>query len=139
MVLKKSGKPLHFTEIASLINDNSFDDKKAYPPTVHNELILDDKYILVGRGIYALKEWGYKAGNVADVIEDVIKENGPMSKEEIINKVLDKRNVKRSTVYLSLMNHPRLAKNANGRYSLKEEEPVSGQEEETVNVEVTQE
>ncbi|MFA5047708.1 MAG: sigma factor-like helix-turn-helix DNA-binding protein [Patescibacteria group bacterium] len=139
LVLKKSGKPLHFTDIATLINENGFDDKKAYPPTVHNELILDDKYILVGRGIYALKEWGYKAGNVADVIEDVIEENGPMTKEEIINKVLDKRNVKRSTVYLSLMNHPRLSKSANGRYSLKEKEVVQDEEQETVKVEVTQE
>ena len=139
LVLKKAGKPLHFTDIATMINDNGFDSKKAYPPTVHNELILDDKYVLVGRGIYALKEWGYKPGNVADVIEDVIKEDGPMTKEEIINKVLSKRNVKGSTIYLSLMNHPRLSKNANGKYSLKEEEAVAEKEAETVNVEVTTE
>ena len=57
LVLKHEKKPLHFTEIAERINETAFDIKKANPATVHNELILDDRYILVGRGTYALKEW----------------------------------------------------------------------------------
>ena len=116
LTLKKANRPMHFTEIASTINENAFDGKIAYAPTVHNELILDDKYILVGRGIYALKDWGYKPGNVADVIEDVLRENGPLTKDEIINKVLEKRNVKKSTVYLSLMNHKKIKKNDRAKY-----------------------
>ncbi len=111
---------MHFTEIASAINENAFDGKVAYAPTVHNELILDTKYVLVGRGIYALAEWGYKPGNVADVIEEVLKSEGPLAKDQIIDKVLNKRNVKRSTVYLSLMNHPLIKKNDKGRYFLAE-------------------
>jgi len=118
LTLKKAGRPMHFTEIASTINENAFDGKVAYAPTVHNELILDKKYVLVGRGIYALAEWGYKPGNVADVIEEILREDGPLSKDQIIEKVLAKRNVKPSTVYLSLMNHPRIKKNDKGRYSL---------------------
>jgi hypothetical protein len=57
LVLKNSGAPLHFTEIASKINDVKFDHKNANPATVHNELILDERYILTGRGMYGLREW----------------------------------------------------------------------------------
>ncbi|MEK7167582.1 MAG: hypothetical protein AAB791_01115, partial [Patescibacteria group bacterium] len=120
-VMKQAGKPLHFNEITSLINGAKFDEKVAYAPTVHNELILDDKYVLIGRGIYALKEWGYKPGNVIDVIEEVIRENNGLTKEEIIEKVLAKRNVKRSTVYLALMNSKKIEKRENNKYFIKEE------------------
>ncbi len=120
IVLKKSGEPMHFVEIAKSINETRFDEKIAYPPTVHNELILDDKYVLVGRGIYALKEWGYEPGNVANVVEQYLKEKGAKSKDEIIDYVLSKRNVKRSTVYLSLMNNDNIQKNSNGKYAFVE-------------------
>lgn len=121
LTLKKAGRPMHFTEIASEINTNAFDGKIAYAPTVHNELILDPKYVLVGRGIYALAEWGYRPGNVADVIIDILKEEGPLTKDQIIDKVLERRNVKRSTVYLALMNHDRIERNDKGKYFLVDE------------------
>jgi hypothetical protein len=57
LVLKHEGKPLHFTDIAGKINDVKFDKKKANAATVHNELILDDRYVLISRGTYGLKEW----------------------------------------------------------------------------------
>ncbi len=57
LVLKNEEKPMHFTEIASRINEIKFDNKKANPATVHNELILDNRYVLTGRGMYGLKEW----------------------------------------------------------------------------------
>lgn len=57
LVLKNAGEPLHFTEIANRINSVAFDKKVANPATVHNELILDNRYILTGRGMYGLKEW----------------------------------------------------------------------------------
>lgn len=124
LTLKKAGRPMHFTEIADEINKNAFDGKIAYAPTVHNELILDKKYVLVGRGIYALSEWGYKPGNVGDVIEDILKVDGPLTKDEIIEKVLAKRNVKPSTVYLSLMNNKRIKKNQKNKYFLEEVEEI---------------
>jgi hypothetical protein len=120
LTLKKANRPMHFTEIADEINKNDFDGKMAYAPTVHNELILDSKYVLVGRGIYALAEWGYKPGNVTDVIEEILKEEGPLTKDEIIDKVLEKRNVKKSTVYLSIMNNTNVVKNEKGKYCLIE-------------------
>lgn len=103
LILKNEGKPIHFVDIAKKINEISFDHKTANPATVHNELILDPKYVLIGRGIYGLKEWGFKEGVVADVIHDILAENGPLTKEQIIEKVLANRMVKKTTINLALM------------------------------------
>ncbi|HEX9664675.1 MAG TPA: hypothetical protein VGA49_02530, partial [Patescibacteria group bacterium] len=119
IVLKQHAKPLHFTEIATMINDMKFDKKTAYPATVHNELILDNKYVLVGRGIYALSDWGYKPGVVVDVIADILKkENQPVSRDEIVKKVLEQRIVGKSTIYLALMNKDKFQKIDSGQYQL---------------------
>lgn len=119
IVLKNSDKPMHFTEISRLINEMKFDKKTAYPATVHNELILDDKYVLVGRGIYALAEWGYKPGVVSDVIENIlIKEGRSLTREEIVQKVLEQRMVGKSTVHLALMNKEKFRRNPSGLYEL---------------------
>lgn len=105
LVLRKVVKPMHFTEITKTINEEKFDKKIAYPATIHNELILDDRFVLVGRGIYALKEWGYKEGTVSEVIADVLQEAGhPIGKDQIVEAVLKRRMVKTSTIYLALTN-----------------------------------
>jgi len=105
LVLKNHGKALHFTEIADMINQVKFDNKKANAATVHNELILDTSYVLVGRGLYGLKEWGYKKGTVTDVIEDVLNEaEKALDRDEVIKRVLEKREVKKATIILALMN-----------------------------------
>jgi len=123
LVLQKEGKPLHFTEIAKRIDEIGFDGKKANPATIHNELILDNKYVLIGRGIYALAEWGYKPGVVSDVIEDVLREAGePLKREEIIKRLMDRRLVKRSTVILSLTNKKRFKRVEGGKYYLADKE-----------------
>jgi hypothetical protein len=120
LVLKKAEKPLHFTEITDLINKANFDTKTACPATVHNELILNDQYVLVGRGIYALKEWGYKKGTVIDVIENVLSEAGkPMTKDDIVEEVLRRRIVRKSTIYLSLLNKHKFKKVGFNMYDLK--------------------
>lgn len=120
LVLRKSGKPLHFTAITELINESNFDKKVAYPATIHNELILDDRFVLVGRGIYALKEWGYQTGTVMDIILDILsKANTPMSKDEIVKAVLDQRLVRKSTIYLALTNKEKINKLPDGKYTLK--------------------
>ena len=117
LVLKKFGKPLHFREITRLINEAKFDHKIAYPPTVHNELILDQRYVLVGRGIYALGEWGFVPGVVADVIASILTNRGlPMSREEIVGEVLKQRYVKRGTIHLALTNQQRFIRQPDGRY-----------------------
>jgi len=118
LVLKHSNEPMHFEQIAEQINEIGFDGKKANAATVHNELILDDKYVLVGRGLYGLKDWGYKKGTVTDVIEEIMNEvKQPLTRDEIIAKVLEKRYVKKATIVLALMNKEKFAK-AEGKYSL---------------------
>ncbi|MCK4553834.1 hypothetical protein KAU19_02645 [Candidatus Parcubacteria bacterium] len=119
LILKNHGKPMHFSEIADRINDVCFDSKNANAATAHNELILDDKYILVGRGLYGLKEWGYNKGTVADVVEHILTAaEKPLTREEIIEKVLEQRVVKPATVNLALMDKSRF-KLQNNEYLIK--------------------
>lgn len=119
LILRKNGKPMHFTDISKKINEAGFDERKAYPPTVHNELILNPEYVLVGRGIYALREWGYHDGVVADVLEKIIKEAGrPMNRESLVSAVLKQRMVKRNTIHLALTNHAKFKKLESGEYTL---------------------
>src|SRR3989338_8041463 len=73
LVVKRDGKPKHFRDIAKLINSTGFSNRKANVQTVHNELIKDSRFVLVGRGTYGLTEWGYKAGTVKDVLVDLLR------------------------------------------------------------------
>lgn len=119
LVLKKHGEPLHFTDIATHINQTKFDHKKAHPPTVHNELILDKRFVLVGRGIYALKEWGYEPGVVADVITSILERaRTPLTREEIIDAVAEQRMVKKGTILLALTNKNRFTRTPDNRYTI---------------------
>lgn len=125
LILKKEGKPMHFTKIAERINKIHFDSRKAYPPTIHNELILNDRYVLVGRGIYALKEWGYKPGVVADVITEILKKSTePMSREQIVEAVMKQRLVKKNTIHLALTDQTRYIKLPDGRFRIAENAPA---------------
>ena len=51
---------MHFKEVAEAISKTF--GKKTHYATCHNELIKDSRFVLVGRGMYALAEWGYQAG-----------------------------------------------------------------------------
>ena len=106
IILKKTGQPLHFMEIANRIRETKFDHKNVTVQAVHNELIRYPQFVLVGRGLYALREWGYEPGTVADVIERILKEKGPMSKKEIIAEVGKQRTVKVGTISLNLQKMP---------------------------------
>lgn len=113
ILLKKLKKPLHFTEIARLL-----ENVKA--PTLHNVLIKDEKFVLIGRGIYGLREWGYYPGTVKDVVLKILRDaKRPLTKEEIMREVLKQRIVKPTTVVLSLSDRNHFEKIPNGRYRLK--------------------
>jgi len=122
LALKKANKPLHFTEVAKSIDQLGLTSKTpTLPQTVHNELIRDSRFVLVGRGIYALKEWGYIPGQVRDIISNVLQESKkPLAKEEIINKVLSQRLVKNNTILLSLQDKKYFSKTPQGKYTVKE-------------------
>jgi len=125
LVLKKHGSPLHFRDITRLINEAAFDHKVAYPPTVHNELIMDKKYVLVGRGIYALKEWGFRPGVVADILVDILKSRGePMHRDELVTELLKQRLVKKGTIHLALTNRKRFERLPDGRYTVPSATPA---------------
>jgi len=122
LVFKKHQKPLHFTQVASLIDELRGEDldKKTYPQTVHNELIKDPRFVLVGRGTYALAEWGYVPGTIKDIISKVLQEKSePMQKDELVNKVLAQRLVAKNTVLMNLNNKKYFEKDERERYFLK--------------------
>lgn len=116
LVMRKHGSPMHFREVAKAI-EATF-GKKTHVATCHNELIKDSRFVLVGRGMYALAEWGYKKGVVREVIKDILKKKGPMTKEEVIDQVLKERYLKRNTVLVNLQNAKYFKKNKNGLYSI---------------------
>lgn len=121
IVFRKENRPLHFRELAQLIDENDAfkGNRKAHPQTVHNELIKDEQFVLIGRGTYALKEWGYEQGLVKDVIVKVLaKAKKPIPKNEIVERVLKQRKVKRNTIFLNLRDKKLFAKNSNGYYTL---------------------
>ncbi len=119
LVMKHHKIPEHYSNITEMINKAKFDDRVAYKETVHNELIKDSRFILIGRGIYALSEWGYKPGVVSDVITEVLKQSGePMPKEKVIEEVMKKRMVKRNTILVGLSNKKLFKKVGKNSYSL---------------------
>lgn len=119
IILKNFGKPLHFSEVTKLINESLPCGKQAYVQTVHNELIKDPRFVLVGRGLYALAEWGYEPGTVAETISQILKKEGPLTRLEIIDKVLQKRLVKENTVLINLQNRKLFVRDEKGKYSPK--------------------
>lgn len=122
LILRRTNKPLHFREVASLIKNSSlFSSGGAHTATVHNELIKDKRFVLVGRGFYALSEWGYEPGVVKDIISKVLIEaEKPLSRNDILEKVLKKRIVKEHTVLLNLQDKNRFLKDDEGKYTIKE-------------------
>ena len=120
LVLKKASKPQHFTDIAKLINTAKFDAKRVNVQTVHNELIKDERFVLVGRGLYALAEWGYRSGTVKDVLTDILKNHGkPLARAQLVSKVGEVRMVKENTILLNLQDSSTFTRDKDGNYTLK--------------------
>jgi hypothetical protein len=123
VILFEKGKQMHFNEIAAAIKDSSFKRKDVTTQAIHNELIKDDRFVLIGRGIYALREWGYKKGTVADVITEVLKKAGePLHRDEIVKRVLKNRYVKETTILLNLQGKAQFKRVAKATYALAESE-----------------
>lgn len=118
LAVKRHGSPMHFREVAGSITE--LFGKKAHTATTHNELIKDERFVLVGRGLYALSEWGYSAGVVKDVLREILEKNGPLTREEIVDKVRKERYVKDNTIVVNLQDANLFRKLANGSYMLVE-------------------
>lgn len=120
LVLKKKAEPLHFEDIAKNINQVRFDGQEALAPTVHNELIKDSRFVLVGRGMYALKEHGYEPGTAREVISKVLKSRGPMKPPEVVEQVNRQRFFKPNTILINLQNRSFFERMPDGRYRVRE-------------------
>ncbi len=119
VILYENGKHMHFSEIAEAIKHSDFKRKNVTVQAIHNELIKDKRFVLVGRGIYALKEWGYKKGTVADIITDVLKKAGePLHRDDIVREVLKSRHVKETTILLNLQGKPQFKRVAKATYTI---------------------
>lgn len=118
LVLREHGKPMHFRDIAEKTSEHF--GKKINVATMHNELIKDSRFALVGRGLYALQDWGLYGGPVADLIAEILKAHKkPMEEDEIIAQVLEKKLVKESTIRINLKNKNRFVQDKQTRlYSL---------------------
>jgi len=121
VILAENGKHMHFNEIAEAIKQSDFKRKDVTTQAIHNELIKDKRFVLIGRGIYALKEWGYKKGTVADIISEVLREAGePLHRDEIVKRVLKSRFVKETTILLNLQSKNQFKRVAKATYELAE-------------------
>lgn len=121
VILADNGKPMHFSEIAGTIKKSDFKRKDVTTQAIHNELIKDKRFVLIGRGIYALDEWGYSKGTVADIISDVLKKAGePLHRDEIVKRVLKSRQVKETTILLNLQSKPQFKRVSKATYELAE-------------------
>tara|TARA_B100000745_G_scaffold76832_2_gene46520 strand:- start:8374 stop:9399 length:1026 start_codon:yes stop_codon:yes gene_type:complete len=118
LVVKRHGSPMHFREVAEAITE--LFERQAHTATTHNELIKDERFVLVGRGLYALTEWGYSAGVVKDVLRDILEKEGALTKDELIDKVRKERYVKDNTIVVNLQDHNLFKKLSDGRYALVE-------------------
>jgi len=122
VILSDNSKPMHFSEIAAAIKDSSFSRKNVTTQAIHNELIKDSRFVLIGRGIYALDSWGYSKGTVADTITDILRNsNEPLHRDEIVKRVLKNRQVKETTILLNLQSKPQFKRVAKATYTLAEE------------------
>jgi len=121
VILKENGHHMHFNEISEAIKKSEFKRKNVTTQAIHNELIKDKRFVLIGRGIYALREWGYEKGTVADIISKVLKEaNQPLHRDEIVKRVLKSRFVKETTILLNLQGKPQFKRVAKATYELAE-------------------
>lgn len=119
LILRKYEEPLHFREITDYINKH-WSTKKSLPQTVHNELIKDERFVLVGRGIYGLSDWGLSGGTVRDIIINFLEnKQESLHRETIVEYVLTRKKVKEMTVLVNLANQRYFDKDEEGKYFVK--------------------
>jgi len=122
VILQQNGKPMHYNAIADAIKASDFKRKNVTTQAIHNELIKDSRFVLIGRGIYALKDWGFHKGTVADIITEVLKKEGkPLHRDEIVKRVLKHRQVRETTVLLNLQDSKRFKRTAKATYTIADQ------------------
>lgn len=120
LILRKHDVPLHFEEIATAINKSGIAARPALSATVHNELIKDDRFVLVGRGKYALAEAGFVPGTAREVVHRILSKEGPLQAPEVIEAVQKERLFKPNTILVNLQNRQHFVRNSDGTYQVRE-------------------
>lgn len=119
VILEAKKQPMHFSDIAKEIKESNFKRKNVTVQAIHNELIKDPRFVLIGRGIYALSSWGYKKGTISDIIRSILEQSTePLTREEIVKRVLKTRKVKETTILLNLQNKKLFKKVDKNLYTL---------------------
>ena len=119
VILETKREPMHFSDIAKEIKESNFKRKNVTIQAIHNELIKDSRFVLIGRGIYALSSWGYKKGTISEIIKSILeKSSTPLTREEIVKQVLKVRKVKETTILLNLQNKKLFKKIDKNSYTL---------------------
>ncbi len=113
LTLREIGEPLHFTDVAKEVSERF--GKKINRATAHNELIKDPRFVLVGRGLYGLSEWGFEPGTVSEVIARLLKKKA-LTEEDVMTEVLKRKHVKEATVLINLKNKSKFTKRKDGKY-----------------------
>lgn len=126
VILAENEKPMHFSDIAKAIKKSNFKRKDVTTQAIHNELIKDKRFVLIGRGIYALDAWGFSKGTVSDIIADILQKAGePLHRDEIVRRVLKSRQVKETTILLNLQSKPQFKRVAKATYTLADAVPAA--------------
>ncbi len=118
LVLKTSGKPLHFSQITTEINKIRV-TKRVNAQTIHNELIKDKRFMLVGRGMYGLQEFNILPGTAREVLTHLLKKHGPMPAKDIIGLALSHRPFKEKTLLINLQNRNWFKRMDEGKYFVR--------------------
>ncbi|MHC5744754.1 MAG: hypothetical protein ACYTXT_23215 [Nostoc sp.] len=109
-VLQENGNPLHFSEIAKIINHaelNLGKGKRITVTNLKNQLIADSRFKPIGRsGIWSLSDWDNVATKtITQIMEDSFHEGGKaLSVKEVYQYVIARRpdaSFKSVSVYLS--------------------------------------
>lgn len=118
VVLKKHQEPLHFLELTKEINKLR-PNKKVNAQTIHNELIKDKRFILVGRGTYGLEEFNILPGTAREVLTHLLKKHGPLPAKDIVKIALTHRPFKEKTLIINLQNKNWFKRLDEGKYFVK--------------------
>jgi len=119
LVMFHLNKPMHFRVITDKINAASFGGRQAFSQTVHNELIKDDRFELMGRGIYALRKDKSESDLIKNDLVKILKEaKQSISKDDIIKKISKIKNVKKSSISIALQDSKIFKKTKENKYTL---------------------
>ncbi|GIW66019.1 MAG: hypothetical protein KatS3mg094_538 [Candidatus Parcubacteria bacterium] len=110
LILSFEKRPLSFYEIYKKLNEiNKIDDefihqvwKKKYSlRTVHYILNSYKKeFVLVGRGVYTLKDCGIKEGKLIDIITELVKENNGLSLDDLLDNLKKQQRIFSKNTFL---------------------------------------